>query len=280
MEDQSSALSLLVPFTLLAIGTPIQLDLYTSPYAVGYNNNLALPGVPVLKNLMKRTLFSGLLPVLLIACGGGGGNDGGNTGSGGNGSAATFALDAAQTAMLTLPRSFSANATNGADAYRMSISLTPNSDAVFEGATSRRTTQTLTITRNGATINASTFENYFQLSPWRPAGAIYSNGTYGVVTVANSQIPNSATIGSSGSVGTLTLYSNSSKSTVLLRQEATWTLESDTANTAWFCTNAVLRDAVGSLVSTSNGCTRIDAAGNPLGIRWTLSVDGVVLRFS
>ena len=57
MEDSSSALSLLVAFTLLAIGTPIQQDLYTSPYAVRYNNNLALTGVPVLKYLMKRTLF-------------------------------------------------------------------------------------------------------------------------------------------------------------------------------------------------------------------------------
>ncbi len=230
---------------------------------------------------MKRPFCYLTLSLALVACGGGGGDNSSAAGSGGGGGtgATTFALDTAQTNLLTTPRSYTATATNGADTFTMFLSLTPSADATFEGVMRRRATQTLTIRRNGATVAASTFENFFQLSPWQLAGAIYSDGTYAVATTANPPLPNSATVGSSGSLGTLTLYSNSSKSTVVLRQDATWTLEADTATSAWLCTNTVARDSLGVTVATTNGCFRIDSGGNPLGIRWTISVDGTTLTF-
>ena len=61
--------------------------------------------------------------------------------------------------------------------------------------------------------------------------------------------------------------------------QSTWTLEADTATTAFGCANSVLRDAVGTLTGTAAGCYKIDTNGNALGMRYTLSVACKTLVF-
>ncbi|MEO5661633.1 MAG: hypothetical protein ABIQ90_17845, partial [Polaromonas sp.] len=88
-----------------------------------------------------------------------------------------------------------------------------------------------------------------------------------------------AKVGDSGSLGTLTLYTNASKTTVLTTTQSSWTLEADTATSAFGCANSVLKNAAGVQTGTAAGCYKIDTNGNALGMRFTLSVAGKTLVF-
>jgi hypothetical protein len=226
--------------------------------------------------MLKRLFSVFAATALLLGCGGGGSDSSPPANGGGN---PTFALDTFQSSFGSVARSFTATATSGADTYTLFLSSTPASDASFEGAVRKRATQTLTIRRNGVTISASTFDNYYQVNPWQAVGATYSDGTHAVATTPNPALPNNAAVGANGSLGILTLYSSSTKSTVLLRQEATWTLEADSPTSAFYCVSTVARNTSGTIIATTNGCTRYDTTGTPLGIRFTLAVDGLTLTF-
>jgi hypothetical protein len=229
---------------------------------------------------MLNRLFSAFfVAALLVGCGGGGDSAPAANGGAGSGGGSTFALDTFQSNFGAVARSFTATAANGADTYTLFLSSTPASDALFEGAVRKRATQTLTIRRNGVTISASTFDNFYQIGPWQAVGATYSDGTYAVATTPNPALPNAATVGSTGSLGVLTLYTDSTRRSVVLRQEATWTLEADTATTAFYCVSTIARNPSGALVATTTGCTKYDNSGNPIGIRFTIAVDGLTLTF-
>ena len=227
--------------------------------------------------MLRKLISIYAVSALLVACGGGGSDS--SPGTGGSGTSTSYSLDTFQSSFGSVPRSFSATASSGADTYTLFLSSTPAPDAVFEGALRKRATQTLTIRKNGVTIGASTFDNFYQATPWQVIGATYSDGTYAVATTLHPALPNAALVGSSGSLGVLTVYTNATKSTVVLRQEATWTLESDTATTALFCVSTVARNPAGSVVATTSGCTRYDTSGNSVGIRFTIAVDGLTLTF-
>lgn len=192
----------------------------------------------------------------------------------------TFPLDAAYTKAMTTGVNLSGTAIDGADTYTMSISITPAADEVFEGAVSKKAIETLTMKKNGAIVVTDTINNYFTINPMTTKGAIYSDGSYGVLTSNLGSFPTSAKVGDSGSLGTLTLYSNSSKSTVKSTTQSTWTMEADTASTAFGCGNSVLRDAAGTLIGTTAGCYKIDTSGNVLGMRYTVTASGKTLVFN
>jgi hypothetical protein len=213
---------------------------------------------------------------LLAGCGGGGGGSGD---SGPVASSAQFSLDAATVKVLTTGTTLNGTAVDGADTWSISLSVTPASDATFEGTTRKQASQSLTIKKNGATVAAESYSQFFSVSPLVVFGAVYSDGTYGVVTVHSGNLPTAATVGSSGPLETLTLYSNSSKASVLETEQTTWTIEADTATTAWGCTNSVVRDTGNQVTATGAGCFKIDTTGNVLGMRYTISVSGKTLTF-
>ena len=86
-------------------------------------------------------------------------------------------------------------------------------------------------------------------------------------------------MGQTGSLGVLTVYSNSAKATVLRTAESTWTLEADTSTSAYLCANSVVKAGSGAAEGTSAGCFQINTAGAVTGIRWTLAVEGKTLVF-
>ena len=180
---------------------------------------------------------------------------------------------------MTSGISLAGTAVDGADTWTLSLSLAPAADEVFEGATSKKANESLTIKKNGVTVLTSSIESFFTTNPLVMRGAKYSDGSYAVATVANGALSNTAVVGNSGPFGTLTLYSNSSKTSVLLTQESTWTLETDTATTAYGCVNSVGKNASGAVVSTSAGCYKIDTSGAVKGMKWTLAVAGKTLVF-
>ena len=209
----------------------------------------------------------------LAACGGGGSDTPSST------AAATFPLDAAYTKVMTTGVSLNGTAVDGADTYTLSLSIAPAGDEVFEGLASKKSILSLTMKKNGAVLGVDTISSYFSISPFTAKGARYSDGSYAVQTGNTGNLPTAAKVGDGGTLGTLTLYTSASKTTVKATTQSTWTLEADTVTTAFGCANSVVRDAAGTLTGTQSGCYKIDTNGNILGMRYTLSVAGKTLVF-
>ena len=161
----------------------------------------------------------------------------------------------------------------------MTVSLAPASDEIFEGVVRKKAIQSLTFKKNGAVQTATSIEGYYSLNPFSTQGARYSNGNYAVQTSTTGSFAAAAKVGDSGSLGVLTVYTSSSKSSIESTTESTWTLEADTATTAFGCVNSIIRNAARAQIGTAAGCYKIDTNGNALGLRYTLSVAGKTLVF-
>ena len=218
-----------------------------------------------------------LSSAFLAACGGGGGDSPSPTGP--VASTLTFPLDAAYTKAMTTGVTLNGTAVDGADTYTMTIAIAPAADEVFEGVVSKKSIQSLTMKKNGAVLGADNISSYYSINPFTTKGAIYSSGTYAVQTSNAGFFPTAAKVGDSGTLGTLTLYTSPSKTTVQTTTQSTWTLEADTASTAFGCANMVIKNAAGTQTGTGAGCYKIDTNGNALGMKFTLSVAGKTLVF-
>lgn len=221
---------------------------------------------------LSLILFS---TVFVAACGGGGSGDVSPSQVASN----TFPLDTAYTQVSIAGISLNGTAIDGADTWTMSLSVTPAADETFEGATAKKSVQSVTIKKNGATVVSSGGESFFTIGPIKPKGLKLNDGSYGVQTVANSAFSNVAKVGDSGSLGVTTIYSNSSKSSILFTQEGTWTLEADTATTAYGCSNITAKNTSGAVITTTSGCYKIDTNGTVKGMKYTLAVAGKTLIF-
>ena len=191
----------------------------------------------------------------------------------------SFPLDAAYAKAVTTGVSLNGTAVDGADTYTMSLSITPATDEIFEGVVRNKSIESLTIKKNGSVLGVSGIDLYYSLNPFTTQGARYSDGTHAVQTSTTGAFPATAKVGDSGALGTLTVYTNASKTTVLSTSLSTWTLEADTATTAFGCANSVIKNAAGAQTGTAAGCYKIDTNGNALGMRFTLSVAGKTLVF-
>lgn len=223
---------------------------------------------------LRTTLALSLTSAFLAACGGGGGDSTPVATP-----TTTFPLEAAYTKAVINGISLSGTAVDGADTWSMTVSLTPASDEVFEGVVRKKALQSLTIKKNGAVLAASNIQSYFSINPFTTQGARYSDGTYAVQTSTTGSFPVAAKVGDSGGLGILTVYTDANKTSVQSRAESTWTLEADTATTAFGCANIILKNAAGAQTGTAAGCYKIDTSGNALGMRYTLSVAGKTLVF-
>lgn len=225
---------------------------------------------------LRTSLASSLTCAFLAACGGGSDSAPPNPTTSGT---TTFPLNAAYTKAVTNGISLSGTAVDGADTWNMTMSLTPASDEVFEGVVRKKAIQSLTIKKNGVVLTATSIQSYYSLNPFATQGARYSDGTYAVQTSTTGAFSTAAKVGDSGPLGILTLYTNTSKTSIQGTTESTWTLEADTATTAFGCANSIVKNAAGAQTSTASGCYKIDTKGNALGMRYTLSIAGKTLVF-
>ena len=226
---------------------------------------------------IKILLATALSAVILSACGGGGGDP--VVAPAAPVAAATFPLDTAYTQVSTKGISLSGTAVDGVDTLTIALSVAPDADQTFEGAVAKKSVQSITIKKNSATVVSSGGESFFTINPFTVKGLKLNDGAYGVQTVASGVLSNAAKVGDSGSLGVTTVYSNSSKSSVLFTQEGTWTLEADTATTAFGCSNIIGKNTSGAVIASTSGCYKIDTNGTVKGMRYTLAVAGKTLVF-
>lgn len=194
---------------------------------------------------------------LLASCGGGGG--------GGPAPAVATATVAFRTAFNALnatsfQRSFAISGTCGGTAI-LSQTL-PTIGVTFEGVAGRIShLQTTNLTLTGcvpsATLTSTT--NYFDTN-FTPLGSLASTGTYGVFA-ATPTIPANVTTGDTGTLGTLRLYTSSSKAVAAGLSALTYTVEADTNSSVIFNLKSTVADTTGAVVAIEEDRYRVTASG-------------------
>jgi hypothetical protein len=203
-----------------------------------------------------------LLPAclaLLAACGGGAGG--------------SPAITAPVTSTLSFPlqTGYRALTANGA-ANNFTISGTcsgsgnrtvgaANTPAIFEGSAALSAASTWTMNFTGCTLSsvAATSTSYYD-SNYIPRGFSSVGINYGVYMTAPI-IPSSIMVGHTGTIGTETLYTNSSKTVGNGTIVSSYVVEPDTAATAIINLIARSYNVGGTLIGTEQSRFRIDAAG-------------------
>ena len=215
--------------------------------------------------------------LVLSSCGGG---DGGGGDSGPVTSNLPFPIAAAVNAYVQAAHSFTLNGTDNvtSNTYTLTSSRTPGSASTFESQPAQTATYSTVFKRNGVTISTVSGTTYFQINPYKPLGSIASTGEYDVIT-SWTALPTTAMVGQTGAGSSSTEYTNSSKTTVLSTEVVTWSLEADTANTAWLCLNFSTTFTNGDPSFIEADCYKIDGSGNLLGQKATVTQDNVIFSF-
>jgi hypothetical protein len=225
---------------------------------------------------MRKTLLFLLMffSAGLISCGGNSGGGDTPPPSGPVRSTLPFPPDAAVSRYLQAPQGFTITATDAANnIYTLTYSFTPGAPSTFEGTPANTASTSALIKENGVVFSTGSSVSYFNVSPYRPLGEY-------VVHVPTAPLPVTAMVGQSGAVSTSTAYANATKASVIWHSTMTWSLEADTASTAWFCMNETTLYTDGVTPNfTESDCYRVDVSGNVLGVKATITQAGIVLSF-
>lgn len=201
-----------------------------------------------------------LFIALLTGCSGGGGG-GAAAPAGPVTSTLSFPLQTAYKTLVAngLTKSFTVSGTCSGSGSRTIAPAT--TAATFEGVAgfSAVTTINISLTNCTPATTAQTSTNYCD-NNYVPLGFNSVGVNYGVFLTPPT-IPASVTVGGTGVVGTLTLYTNSTKATGNGRIDQSYVIEADTSTTAIVNLIAKLYNAAGTLTATEQGRHRITATG-------------------
>lgn len=195
-------------------------------------------------------------------------------GCGGGGSESTTVLSGPVTSTLSFPvlsgykamvanglsKSFTVTGTcTGSGTKSSSPAATA---ATFEGLAGLSATSTLTMSLTGAGCTPSIAQSstsYFD-NTYLPRGIDSVGVNYGVFLTAPA-LPATAVVGSTGLIGTLTLYTSNTKLTGNGRIDSSYVVEADAANTGIFNLISKSYNAAGTLTSTEQDRYRIASSG-------------------
>lgn len=224
---------------------------------------------------MYRFIFAGVAASILSACGGGGGGSADVPAA----AAATFNMDAAIASVLGA--GFSASNLRASDAagnnYVLSYAYSPAADGNFLGKTYKQAIQTTTVSRNGGAAAAASGTVFYTTNPTRLVSTINSQG-YVSIHEPKTNLPTAGTVGQSGVYSSGNTYVSTSINVVLSTNTVVWSLESDTAATAFACMTTTTNLSVGGS-TLQKECYRISPAGQVSGAKITTVASGVTLAF-
>jgi hypothetical protein len=210
--------------------------------------------------LHARALAALLLAAALGACGGGGGG----------GAEQTYPLRAALDNLTRAGSAFQLTAigTSATSAVDGDCSGTMNETdgaatipATFNGHLGWSSSIIASLHfSNCSPADVSASETDYFDSNYLPVGAVVNGGKYGVY-LTPPVVPETVSVGSTGTIGTLTFYADSTQTTAAGHADRTYAIEADTATTAIANSISKVYDATGTLTSTSQVRYRIDTKG-------------------
>jgi hypothetical protein len=210
--------------------------------------------------------IASLIVFSLAGCGGGGGGGGGDAAapSGPVTSTLSFPLETAYKTLIAygLTKSFTVTSTSPTCSGSGTRTSAPAATAAtFEGVAALSAAHTLTISLTNCTpaSSAQTSTNYYD-SNYVPLGFNTVGGHYGVYLTPLT-IPTSVTVGGTATVGTETIYTDSTKATVYGTIVLSYVVEADTATTAIVNLIAKSYNASSTLLWTEQVRYRIAATG-------------------
>ncbi|MCZ8014795.1 MAG: hypothetical protein O9274_03775 [Limnobacter sp.] len=215
---------------------------------------------------MKVALI--LSALFLSACGGGGG--GSDVPVAPSASTSAFALDTASTNFYTVPRTFNLNAVVNGTAFNVILSYSPQPDVIFEGVLSKVNQATSTVRENNVVQFSDTVLRFFTTGPLLFRGATSMGDPDGqnyLVSTFSDRLPATANVGSTGPVATALYFTDVGKTNPRGSEVLTYSLEADTANTAFLCTNSTIRNQLNLILLTQSECIKINPAGDELGLK-------------
>ena len=212
-----------------------------------------------MKNTIKLFLATASV-ALFTACGGGGG--GGTVSTGPVASTNSFnVLSGWQTLVSTgWSKTYSVS---GTCTGTMTITVAPaNTSTTFEGSPALSSNSVGTYSWTGCTpaSGSTTLVRYYD-SNFVTLGRSVVGGDYAVFTTAPS-LPSTAKVGDVYVVGTMTEYTNSTKSTPAGREDTTLVMEADTATTAIANLISKSYNSSGTLTATEQNRYRVAANGS------------------
>jgi hypothetical protein len=203
------------------------------------------------------------VPVFLLAACGGGGYSSGSAGAG----MLSFPLQGAYSALIAggFTKSYTVSGTCSGTATETDTAAAGG--ATFEGVGGRLSVTTTFMTNYSGCALASgttTSVSYYD-SNYTPLGVNTTGGTYSVFTTPPS-FPGSVMVGSTGAIGTITRYTDSSKATVAGHGDFTYIVEADASSMYPVYTDIVNLidkefDASNTLTSTQQSRYRIAGTG-------------------
>ncbi|MDD5175229.1 MAG: hypothetical protein PHQ05_02235 [Sterolibacterium sp.] len=228
---------------------------------------------------MNRFLIAASVAVVasLIGCGGGGGG-GTAAPAAPAASTATFPFAGAVSSFAQTGHDYNLAAAYGGDTYAVQISYKPASQATFEGHAVSTMSESAIIRKNSVVAESSTGTSYFEVSPYKAWGYIASDGSYDVHS-AQQVLPSSVTVGQSGALDNVTTYKSSAKTSTNSTSVRTWSIEADTATTAWGCFNETITYTSNSSKATASQCYKVDQSGNVSALKVTFFINGQSLTF-
>lgn len=170
-------------------------------------------------------------------------------------------------AQTALNQSFNVFTTAGCFGTLSNQKTNASQTALFEGALRNFSTSTTTLRFSNCTpSSAAGVGRDFYDSNFRPlgfsilSGSPSNNAFYGVYA-GTPNFPVSLTAGSSGSIGTVNLFTNSSKTTSAGRRVVTYTSSAETSTTLLLNLNTQVFDANSNLTYAERNTYRINTAG-------------------
>lgn len=214
-----------------------------------------------------RALAALLAAASIAGCSGGGGGSLTSTSPAVVASSATFPIDTAYAnlvkngfqATLALSGNAGAVPVSGSGSY----SWAQASSSTFENQSVYDTLESLsfTLTAAGNSQSSSDTQHQYFDSRYAFAGELDSDGTY-YVPASMSAWPSAAKVGDSGSRGSITLYSDSSKTTVTGYEQLSYRIEADTATTAILTVVTVDTDTNNAPQGSEEDRYRVTPAGD------------------
>lgn len=196
-----------------------------------------------------------------------------------------FPVEAVLASLASTASTYTASATDAAgNSFFLSVDRIPGLDKIdplIYAASLKTYSHLNTLKKNGIVVSTKNFEDFYSVAPFYLFGSL--NNMYGssnnMKVTTQLQLPPTSRVGMSGAFYKGRNYINSSALSPDT-WNAAWSLEADSASTAWLCLNLMITPASGSAGSTAETeCFRVNQAGSISGFKADITENGVKLSY-